>query len=464
MDLLRDRLIGGVLRARWFPLVPQLVLLAAFVLLIIGGWGITTDDAKFAKTLRNTNLANLLVWSYWWPVVIVGAVLLGRVWCTVCPMELVAAVCSKSGLRRRVPRLLKSGWVITAFYALILLVGVHTLAIHRIPHRMALYMLGLLGTAAAVNLVFEKRAFCSHVCPVGHLLGLYARCSVLEWGADDAAKCKACKTKDCVAKRNHYKLIGRSCTSDLYPATIQNNQDGLLCTQCLKVCPHDNLRLSLRRPFADFFRSPQLKAAQVAFILLVSGFVVYEILSEWPASEAVLKWVPNRVVDWLGLSGPPAGFVSALMLFVRFPAALFALAAGLAKRLGGGSPGAAISTFALLLLPTMAGAHLIKALFKMTSRIPYWPHVFGDLPGVRTAEAMVVDKTLALDKTVPHALFPVLSCAAAAILLVVLAVIVLMSVKSPTLRQQKTAAKAPLLVGALAYWAVFAVTILLWRF
>lgn len=465
MNLLKNRLIGGVFRSRWFPAAAQVVLLATFVLLICGGLGITTDDTKFAKTLRNTNLANLLVWSYWWPLVIVGAVLLGRVWCTVCPMELISAVCAKIGLRRRVPSFFKSGWVITLFYAVVLLLGVRTLAIHRLPHRMAIYMIVLLGAAAAVSLVFEKRAFCSYVCPVGHLLGLYAQCSMLEWGSADEAKCKACKTKDCVVKKNHYRLVGRSCTSNLYPATIKNNQDGLLCMQCLKVCPHDNLRLSPRRPFADFFRSLDMKAAQVGFILLVSGFVVYEILSEWNPSKAVLTWLPDKLVSGLGLSGSSEGvFVSGLIMFVLFPGLLFLVVTGLSKLLGGGSPGASAKTFALMLLPTMAGAHLLKALLKMTSRIPYWPNVFADPAGVRTATKIVVDKTLTLDKAVPEALFPVLSYAAAAILLVALGVIVMMFVKSPALRRHKPSAKVPLLAGAIAYWAVFGVTIFLWRF
>ena len=63
---------------RWFPLVPQAVTLAVFALLVVGGLGVTTDDPAFAKVLRNTNLANLIVWSYWWPAIIATAVLFGR--------------------------------------------------------------------------------------------------------------------------------------------------------------------------------------------------------------------------------------------------------------------------------------------------------------------------------------------------------------------------------------------------
>ena len=207
MNLLNVSWIRSLLTSRWFPIIPQLIMLVIFALLIAGGIGVTTDDAAFAKILRNTNLASLLVWSYWWPLVIVAAIFLGRAWCTVCPMELLTSLASRMGLRRKIPRFLKSGWVITIFYAIILIVGVHTLAIHRIPHRMALYLLTLMGASILVGLIYEKRAFCSYVCPVGHLIGLYALISPFEWRADDLSVCKECKSKDCIEKDKHYKIV-----------------------------------------------------------------------------------------------------------------------------------------------------------------------------------------------------------------------------------------------------------------
>ncbi|HLB73883.1 MAG TPA: 4Fe-4S binding protein, partial [Sedimentisphaerales bacterium] len=187
---------------------------------------------------------------------------------------------------------------------------------------MAFYLLMLLAAAMLIGLIYEKRAFCSYVCPVGHLLGLYALISPLEWRADDLSVCKSCKTKDCFVKKNHYRLFGRSCTSNLYPATIKDNRECLLCTQCLKACPNDNLRLSTRRPFADFVGATELKDAQTAFVLLVSGFVVYEILSEWPTSKNILTWVPNHICDALGITGWMMGTVSAVIMFILFPAIL----------------------------------------------------------------------------------------------------------------------------------------------
>lgn len=466
MNLLKIKYLGGLFKARWFPIVPQLVMLTVFGLLVAGGIGVTTDDDNFAKVLRNTNLANLVVWSYWWPVIIIAAVLLGRVWCMVCPMELLTFLGSRIGLRRTVPRLFRSGWVITIFYTLILIVGVHTLALHRIPQRMALYLLMLLAVAVVFGLIYQKRAFCSYVCPVGHMLGLYALISPIEWRANNLLVCNACKTKDCVVKKNHYRIVGRSCTSNLYPATIKENRDCLLCTQCLKACPYDNLRLSTRWPFADLFRDIKLISAQVGFILLLSGFVVYEVLSEWPASKAILKWVPDHLIDALGITGSMTGFVSAIVMFIVFPVVLFLVVAVLAK-IASGWEGAycevAVKTFALLLLPTIAGAHIIKSILKMASRIPYWPYVFLDPTGGATAQK-IVNETLVLDTSVPDALYPVISFAAAAVLLTALVATVLIFRRSAAVQKFNPSGRVILFLGMLAYWGIFGFMIFRWRF
>jgi len=78
----------------------QFVMLLVFLLLIYGAIGITTDDKNFAIILRNTNFANLIVWSYWWPLIIVTAILFGRLWCSICPMELITSFLEKSALEK----------------------------------------------------------------------------------------------------------------------------------------------------------------------------------------------------------------------------------------------------------------------------------------------------------------------------------------------------------------------------
>lgn len=463
MNLLSVSWLKKIAQSKWFPLVPQLITLSVFALLVMGGWGISTDDNSFAKILRNTNFANLMVWSYWWPLIIIATIFIGRIWCTFCPVELLTAITSRIGLKRRTPSWLRSGWIITAFYVLILLVGVHALAIHRQPHRMSLYLLLLFASAIFVSLIFEKRAFCSYVCPVGHLLGLYSLLSPFEWRADDLDTCRQCKTKDCISKKNHYRITGRSCTSNLYPAKIGDNRECLLCTQCLKACPYKNLRFSLRKPGHDLSMSVNFSSAQMIFLFVVAGFVVYEILSEWSASKTVLTWLPIKLVNVLGTSEAMGSFLSASVMFLFYPA-IFLMGIYLLLRLTSKtSLRQAASLLCILLIPTMAAAHILKSLLKMVSRIPYWEYVFSDPIGISTATQLIT-KSVALNQSVPDALYSTVSYISILLMFVALVGIIFLLKVSSSSKALNRKVKAVIFCSAFAYWGIFTVTIFLWRF
>ena len=398
-------MINRLFRFNWFPLALQIVTLGVFMLLIAGGLAANTQDLAFAKVLRNTNVANLMIWSYWWPLIVLSAIFLGRVWCAVCPMELMTSLAAKVGLKRKPPAFLRSGWVVTAFYFLILIVGIHTLAIHRIPFRMAIYMLALFALAVVSGLLFSRNTFCAHVCPVGHLLGIYARLAPVGWGVKDNTVCSACKDKSCVSNATAYEFQGRSCGVGLHPAHIDDNTDCILCGQCLKACDRNNPGL-IERPNPGWFPRPWFKdllelkpftPAQVAFVLVVSGFVVYEVFTEWVVTKQILLWLPTRIEQTLGVSGVWGhGLTKSLTLFVGLPALLWLLPFGVFRLVGGRLPlSDYLLRFGTAFIPIMAAAHAIKALLKMTSRIPYWKYSMSDPVGAETARG-ILDKTTLL--------------------------------------------------------------------
>ena len=323
-------MINKLFKSKYFLSTVQFITLFVFVLLIYGSIGVFTDDKDFAKILRNTNLPNLIVWSYWWPFIIVTAILFGRFWCTICPMELITSFFGKIGLKNKPGKFLKSGWVITLFYALILIIGIHTFTIHRIPQYMAIYMLVLFGAAVIVGLIWEKRTFCTYVCPIGHLLGLYSMLSSKKLRVIDADVCNSCKTKDCISKSNHYNFVGRSCTSELYPAELKDNRACIMCGQCHKSCTHNNIAIQKRRLAADLFTDIKLSWAEISFFLIITGFVVYEILSEWKVTKSILMAVPNSVNETVNIS-VISGTIKAIILFVIFPIAFYLLLAYLKK-------------------------------------------------------------------------------------------------------------------------------------
>ncbi len=87
-DLLEFRAIRGLIRWSGFPYVFQAAMLVVFVALAVIGWGQYPPPGVADKLYAKTNLVTLLVWGLWWPAMIWVAVLLGRAWCMICPLEL----------------------------------------------------------------------------------------------------------------------------------------------------------------------------------------------------------------------------------------------------------------------------------------------------------------------------------------------------------------------------------------
>ena len=251
--------------------------------------------------------------------------------------------------------------------------------------------------------MFSRNTFCAHVCPVGPLLGLYARLAPVGWGVKDKSVCEKCRDKSCISNETAYAFQGRSCGVGLYPAKLEENTECLLCGQCLKACDRNNPGLGVRpnpgwfrRPwFKDILQLKPLTNAQAAFCLIVSGFVVYELFTEWPATKSILLWLPTSIERVSGAGGIwRHGLITSLTLFFGLPT-LFWLLPLAAFLLAGGQLRARDYTlrFGIAFIPIMAAAHAIKALLKMTSRIPYWRHAASDPIGTETARSLLANAT-----------------------------------------------------------------------
>ena len=465
-------LINRLFRKTWFPLVFQLLSLIVFILLIIGGLSANTDDPIFAKVLRNTNLSNLIVWSYWWSLIILSAMLFGRVWCTVCPMELISSLASKFGLKRTAPRFLRSGWFITIFYVLILFVGIHTLSIHRVPYLMAIYMLILFGTVIVFGLIYSRNAFCAYVCPVGHLLGLYSRLAPFAWGVRNKSVCSDCSDKSCVSKKTAYNFQGRSCGVGLYPGNIEDDSQCIVCGQCTKACDRNNPGDSERpnpawfsRPwFSGLLNLKPLSPAQMLFSLIVSGFVIYEVFSEWSVTKEILSEIPAAANHWLNTGAEWKGLIKSLTLFVLLPLVFWLLPFGLFRSVGGRlSISDYLLRFGISFIPIMAAAHAVKAVLKMTSRIPYWDHVFSDPTGTDTAQA-ILDKTLVLS-SIPAWREPLITVLALLLMTggVVLSIFLIRKLISANLKNTNFGRMFMYLIPVL-YGGLFLVGLIAWRY
>ncbi len=129
--------------------------------------------------------------------------------------------------------------------------------------------------------------------------------------------------KSCVSNKNAYEFQGRSCGVRLHPVRLEENTECLLCGQYLKACDRNNPGIDgrpnpawfKRRWFKDLLERKPFTPAQATFCLVLSGFVVYEIFTEWTVTKGLLLYLPISIGQSLGVSGAWGnGLVKSLML------------------------------------------------------------------------------------------------------------------------------------------------------
>lgn len=392
-DLLRIRPIRAVILWPGFPYVFQALMLIIFTALAMIGWGHFTPAGVNDKLYAKTNIVNLLIWGLWWPAMIWVAVLFGRVWCMICPLELVSNLAERAvrviGIPQRIlGRWLRSGALIIGIYAFIqmLVPGIH---LHRVPAYTSFFLWGLLGAAMLVGFIYKDRAFCRGFCPVGLLLNAYGRGGMLAVRAGSGATCAGCTGKDCLMACNRNRLDGRSCPSLLNPPKLNSNKDCLVCGQCIKSCEPDNMHLLLRRPFhAADVREPMASWPLTLFIMLASGFVTSELTTEWESARKIFVWLPDHFVSALHLSVYQEWLEGFWTLFM-FPLAVWSiLGAVTVMSRRSDKITEAWRKLALPLAVIISAGHMSKALAKFTSWVGFLPLALRDPLGVNTATAI----------------------------------------------------------------------------
>lgn len=391
-DLLKYGPIRRLVLWAGFPYIFQALMLLAFTTLAVLAWGYYPPEGVPDRLYARTNLVNLAIWGIFWPAIVWIAVLFGRVWCTVCPLELVSNVMERLGRRSGLKQFnigawLRAGGLMVAAYALLLLLveGVH---LHRVPAYGSIFLAALLTLATLTGLFMKNRAFCRMLCPVGPLLGIYGRGSMLGVRPGPASACDACAEKHCVNPQNRARLDARSCPSLLNPEKLNSSEECLVCTQCVKVCAPGNMRLLLRRPYdARDARSPVAPWAATIFVMVLSGFVTSQVASEWAAAQKVFQAPAGWLFQVTQMGS--ASWMGAVWMVLIFPLLLWTALGGLVVLLRGANGlTEAWRRMALPMAIVLAAGHMAKGLAKFVSWATFLPGALRDPDGVATAVAM----------------------------------------------------------------------------
>jgi polyferredoxin len=367
----------------------QLVLLG-FLLGLIGVACCVGLDGPAAELrgLGKANLGTLLLWGIWWPAMVVGAILVGRGWCTVCPLELVNRAGDRIAARLRLPRLrpgrfLLGGWAAVGAH-LVLLLALAGAGVWRYPHATAVVLVAITVVALATGLLFhETRSFCSGFCPAAAMLSAYGRHAPWAIDVKDPSWCSACTSRECEAPPPA-GAPGANVASPRLPVLRELPADCALCLQCAQ--PPATAALTAMPGEACATSRTRLLPFEAAFIAITSGFVARDLVADFPRLGAIFNAFPDAAARALAIS---PSWPRALWAFLLFPALAWGLGT-LAARLAGLERTLRAAALAVLswAAPVVAGLHVAKAVVRVAGWGGFLPLALRDPTGTTTAEAL----------------------------------------------------------------------------
>ncbi|MHB1790105.1 MAG: 4Fe-4S binding protein [Acidimicrobiales bacterium] len=278
LDVTRNSLVARLVRNRhfqFFLILPNQIVFWAVIFIGILG-----------TTVPGLNFGAAITWYIWFCLVFVMMVVVGRAWCSMCPFGGFGEWVQRHtfwnrsersiGLGLKFPEpLARIGFLIpvVSFLLLTWLGEFFNNAGPGNPAATSFMVLGIVGSALAFFLVFERRTFCRYICPLTTLIGTVGSMgTVAGFRTRDRDICLKCETKDCMRGGEH----GYGCPWYTWPGSADSNLYCGLCSECYKACPHDNVGLYLQKPLTSVV-APNRRRIDVAWgIALLWGLVLYQ--------------------------------------------------------------------------------------------------------------------------------------------------------------------------------------------
>ncbi len=236
--------------------------------------------------------------------------------------------------------------------------------------------------------------------------------------------------------------------------------------------------MSINKLFKNRYFLPLLQfLSLIVFVLLIYSAI--GITTQDPDFAKILRntnlpnlivwsyWWPLIIVmampDWanhsLNISGSPAGTVKAFIFFILLPFVFYIIFAIIKKAIAKESWKRSLTQLVIAILPVTASMHLLKAVFKTTSRIPYWDFAMSDPKGVLSAQ-LLTDNPDLLNKSFTSTMFPYISMIA---LLLSIGGLLLSLFVIRKQKDKNQLSKLITTIPVIIYAGIFMVTLFVWR-
>lgn len=342
--------------------VGKLLSVALFLLVIAAG--------LYGTPIPERNLAPVLTWTLWWTLLIFSILFFGSGWCAVCPWDALATWMvrwrlwrrgSERGSRNiRLPVTLRNIWAAT-----ILLIGLSWLelglGVTLDPYATASMALLILLLAVAFQAVFERKAFCRYVCPVGRTIGFYALLVPAELKPREQAVCDGCKTLDCYRGTDDIA----PCPTSLVMGRMSQSSYCVSCGNCVQSCPNDNIEWGSRRlAVLDRYQLQPSEACFMLSLLAMTSLHGMSMTARWDG------WVSD-MARMIGDSGMLlATFSLGLAASIVLPLFLYCIAVFLMRSLQPALAfGQVFSGMAFVVLPLAFAYHLAHNLVHLLREV-----------------------------------------------------------------------------------------------
>ena len=243
-DLRSLPLLGAFLRSRSARQVARFVVLLIAAMIVLDGFLGPRSEAM--------NAAGVLPFTHWRGALVLGLLLVGNVFCAVCPFIL-----PRNAARRLIPGLAGLRWpkaLRTKWIAVVIIVGwlwaYEALALWASPLATAWIIIGYFVAAFVVDVLFQGAVFCKWVCPIGQFNFVNSMVAPTEVAAIDPGTCATCTTRDCIRGRGNIP----GCELELYIPAKVGSLDCTGCLDCADACPHENVGILGRARSMDLLK------------------------------------------------------------------------------------------------------------------------------------------------------------------------------------------------------------------